>query len=267
MTLKELAHKHRPQGAKTDRITMRKIQSSGIFKAYPRMENYSIERIKRILRRITTTHFKCKTCGKINKKRFKGNVTCNQKCQAVLSSRRMTGVNNPSVKYYDKIFTEEYRKNHSEAMISKINSGVFTPPVTNSWANSKVNLKLLGLSFRSSWEAYFYVFMRGNGRNIEYEKIRIKYYDSVKNKNRNYIVDFVDHQNKILYEIKPDACKDTPNIIDKEIAANKWCCENNYDFKYISNEFFKQNYNITYLDNIEEDTSKIKKGMKQFESN
>jgi len=265
MTLKELAYKHRAQGNKTNRITFNKIKSSGIFDIYPRMEGYSIEYIKKILRRITAKHFKCKNCGKINREKFKGNITCGLKCQAELSSKRMSGNDNPSIKYYDKIFTEEYKERHSKLLKDKISNGKFTPCVTNSWANSKVNLKLFGISFRSGWEAYFYIFMTSNNYKLHYEKIRIKYYDSIQKKTRNYITDFVDNENKIIYEIKPDGCKDTINVREKEAAAKKWCKENGYVFKFISNDFFKQNYNKIYLENINEDVSKIEKSMKQFE--
>ena len=43
-----------------------------------------------------------------------------------------------------------------------------------------------------------------------YEKLRVQYI-GVDNKLHNYIVDFIDIDNKIVYEVKPDSCKELKN--------------------------------------------------------
>lgn len=167
-------------------------------------------------------------------------------------------------KLYNK--SEEVYVSNSKKLKDKIKNGEFTPCVTNSWANSKIFLKIFNMNFRSSWEAYFYIYMRKNNNELEYEKIRIPYFDSEMNKNRNYITDFQDFKNKIIYEIKPDTNLDSQNTKDKEYFAKLWCSENGYTFKYISDGWFKSNYDENILDVIEDEDmrEKIKKSMKQF---
>lgn len=54
------------------------------------------------------------------------------------------------------------------------------------------------------------------------------------NINHVYVIDFVDHINKQVYEIKPEAyCKIEPNIT-KIAAGKQWCKENNYTYNLIT---------------------------------
>lgn len=141
--------------------------------------------------------------------------------------------------YRSKINTLQARKKQSETMKLKILRGEFTPCITNSWTKWKSKVILSDNSikkFRSTWDATFWYL----NQDTKYEKIRIPYFDS-ENKQHIYIVDFVDEQNKILYEIKPDALKENSINQCKFNVANKWCFENNYQFKIISDEWFKEN--------------------------
>ena len=150
---------------------------------------------------------------------------------------------------------------------NKILNGEFTPNITNSWANSKIKIKLDGKAFRSSWEAYFYIFMLDK-QFIEYEKLRLLYYDTEVNKMRTYITDFIDEENKILYEIKPFCDTISINTINKEKAALKWCKENNYEYIFITEEWFDENYNKDILEDHligKEYKEKLIKNLKQFE--
>jgi len=145
----------------------------------------------------------------------------------------------------------------SNTMKEKIRKGEFTPPITNSWANSKIRFKIEDEHcFRSTWEAAFYIL----NPKILYEKTRIPYIhtDGIQ---RNYIVDFTDVENKILFEIKPDATKDLKNNINKRNAAILWCKQNGYIYKMINNDYFKENAKkINYINY----PNKLKKGMEQF---
>lgn len=169
-----------------------------------------------------------------------------------LSSERK-GEKNP-VHKQNKETRDRVKKSNSEFMKNKIKNG-YTPPVTNSWCRSKilVNDKF----FRSTWEAVFYIL----NPHVEYEKMRIQYFNPVTRDVRTYIVDFVDMQSKILYEIKPLATKTHASNIAKEQAARIWCKDMGYTFVCISNEFFKQNANKIDFSLYD---SKIKKNMKQF---
>lgn len=133
----------------------------------------------------------------------------------------------------------------SKIMKDKILKGEFTPCITNSWANSKIRINYNGkeYKFRSAWEGIFWCLHK----NLDYEKIRIKY--KHENKDRIYITDFYDKENKIIYEIKPSNLKIKDINLNKEKYAIDWCKSNNHKFQYIDSDYF---YSISYLldDNI-----------------
>jgi hypothetical protein len=150
-------------------------------------------------------------------------------------------------------------KRQSKIMKEKIASGEFTPCVTNSWANSRCKIEIDGFEkkYRSSWDAAFQIL----NPMCEYEKLRIRYISPEDNDWHNYITDFIDEENKILYEIKPKGLKDTPKNKAKFEAANKWCKQNKFQFMVISNKWFIENAPKI---NFKAYDPKILKGMKQF---
>ena len=152
----------------------------------------------------------------------------------------------------------EMKKKQSTSMKKLIEAGLFTPCVTNSWANSKVPIKINEFDqyYRSSWDAVFQIL----NPTIKYEKIRIPYIGS-DNQQHIYIVDFVDENKKILFEIKPEKLKTSKENLLKTKAAIKWCEKNNYEYKIISNDYFKKN--ARKIDYSIYD-KKIFNGMKQF---
>jgi hypothetical protein len=93
--------------------------------------------------------------------------------------------------------------------------------------------------FRSSWEVCFFI----SNPHLQYETLRIKY---LKENGRSgiYIPDFIDNQNKIIYELKPRR-----NFVKQQIKmdeAIKWCLENGYKFIWINED------NLIYYFNIED---------------
>ena len=122
-------------------------------------------------------------------------------------------------------------------MKERIASGAFTPPVTNSWCKSRLVVEIQGKSVpcRSSWDAAFHIV----NPNFLYEDVRISY--TFDGRERNYIVDFHDSDNRILYEIKPDCNKSEPIVIAKEAAALEWCDKNGYKFEFVSESWFFEN--------------------------
>ena len=169
-------------------------------------------------------------------------------------SRERMGKKNPVHKQTQE--TRDRVKNlNSNIMKQLINEGKFTPHVTNSWCRSRVVVS--GKPMRSTWEAVFFIL----NPYVEYEKIRILYYNPLTKKEQNYIVDFVDEINRVLYEIKPLSTKNTLQNKAKEEAALKWCACNNYTYVCISDDFFKQNaFRVDY--SLYD--KKIYKNMKQF---
>jgi len=130
----------------------------------------------------------------------------------------------------------------SKILKDKIAAGEFTPKITNAWTRAKISLILddIKFSFRSSWEAAFFIL----NPTFVYEKIRIPYISD--NKQRNYIVDFADYTNNILYEIKPNSLTASPNCQIKQKAAEEWCNTNGWEYKIISEDWF-----ATKLDELE----------------
>ncbi|EAJ4655454.1 hypothetical protein CYA84_04410 [Campylobacter coli] len=66
---------------------------------------------------------------------------------------------------------------------------------------------------------------------------------------RNYIVDFTDFDNKILYEIKPKSEINNDLNKIKENAAIKWCKNNGFVYKIITEDYLKK-YKNKIIDNF-----------------
>lgn len=126
-------------------------------------------------------------------------------------------------------------KKISKKLKQKIQEGKFTPCVTNSWARSLCKFK--EYKFRSSFELFFKWLDKDNL--LEYEKTRIPYF--YKNKRHNYITDFTDETNKIIYEIKPSSnLKKELNVLKEKVAIN-WCKENGYTYQIITEKYLIEN--------------------------
>lgn len=161
------------------------------------------------------------------------------------------------------------KNENSIRMKQKIKNGDFTPCSTNSWCHSKYkikfiqNNKLISVTVRSSWEAIFQLL----NPTLLYEKLRVQYI-GVDNKLHNYIVDFIDIDNKIVYEVKPDSCKELKNNILKNKALINWCKANNYNMLYIDENYFKtHNFNISLLDYTDDEyKQKLLKLIKRYKT-
>lgn len=75
-----------------------------------------------------------------------------------------------------------------------------------------------------------------NGKMVHYA-LNTAWYE----KNNIYIIDFVDFQNKILYEIKPDSEKLNEKNLAKFEAAKNWAKNNGYIFEIITEKWFQDN--------------------------
>ena len=212
----------------------------------------------------------CKGCGKEYLKYDK--IVKNDKIQLKQIGAEFSCGNKEcyykSIKFYDRdpLILEK----QSQRLKEKIKNGEWTPKVTNSWFNRKNSdlYKTDNISFRSSWELYFYIYNKNRNISLEYEKVIIPYFDTKKNKNRNYLVDFIDRKNNILYEIKPNSEKQKEQIKNKEFALKNYCKKNNLSFKYISEDWFKENYDEIEFSNYQLDfKDKILKLLSQFRRN
>jgi hypothetical protein len=161
---------------------------------------------------------------------------------------------------------ESMKKKVSSKIKDKISRGEFIPNVTNSWAKSRCDVKIIRhdteyiIKTRSSWDGYFQIL----NPEFLYEKIVIPYYHE---KNlHNYIVDFLDPINKILFEIKPDATYNIPKNISKYKYAKKWCRKNGYKYKIINNKWFRKNYNPSLVIG-QPSEDKLLRNLRQFNEN
>lgn len=198
------------------------------------------------------------------------NQFCCKECRQKWWSCRQIGENNTS-----KRMSEETKKQshilQSISIKESIKNGKYTPIITNSWAKSKFHIsferngKIFNKDFRSSWEVYFQLI----NPDLEYEKLRIPYFDTSKQKIRNYIIDFIDFNNKKVYEIKPKRCIDLRENPEKIKSLEKWCFENGFQMEIISEDYFEKNQLKTsllqYTD--KENRDKFLRIMKQYYSN
>lgn len=155
--------------------------------------------------------------------------------------------------------TDEILKKQSETIKNKILTGKWTPNITNSWCHGTTDYIIddQTYKFRSSWEAVFFILNKDN-KNLYYELIRIPY--EYKNDVHTYIIDFVDKQNKKIYEIGPKSKLNHEKNKIKFEYANKWAIENGYEFEIINeNWFYKNAKNVDYNQFPE-----LKNKMKQF---
>ncbi|MFA5395619.1 MAG: hypothetical protein WC346_06305 [Methanogenium sp.] len=156
------------------------------------------------------------------------------------------GSNNPSYGVSPSI---ESRKKQSDSIKLSIKKGMFTPNIHNSLTHK--NIIFNGQKYRSSWEVLF-SFLHPE---CLYEKIRISYF--YKNVESIYIVDFVDYNKKILYEIKPTAHKENSKIKKKIESGIEWSKNNGYQYKIITENELFFDLNIEVLNVFDNHTKKL----------
>lgn len=176
----------------------------------------------------------CRICNEFKVKNKGHNcIDCGNKAQGMAMKKLYKENYKEMIAKCNKKHTEESKRKMSESTKLTILNGTFTPK-SNNRLNHK-RLKYNNISFRSSWEVKFYMYMSDIGKTISYEKLRIPYkYD---NKEHVYIVDFVDYVNKIAYEVKPNSMIDSKTLA-KENSLINWCLVNGYKYEFISEDFF-----------------------------
>lgn len=134
------------------------------------------------------------------------------------------GKNNPCHKINPARKTELNEQN-SIIMKELIKTGKFTPKSENRLYRSGKRIVYNGQTYRSSWELLFHLLYD----QFEYETLRISY--NINDDTRIYIVDFVDHENKIVCEVKPLKLFETDKNKLKELSIIEWCNINSYTYK------------------------------------
>ena len=153
-------------------------------------------------------------------------------------SKSKLGENNPM---YGKKHTKESKLKQSATMKKLILSGEYLPNSNN--RNTSWNSLYENVNYRSSWECLYKYY----NPDAEYETLRIKYLHN--GSWHIYIVDFIDHVNKIVCEVKPSNLFKEQKTIDKMKYLNQWAIENNYkvikaDEKYLSKYPYPKNIKL-----------------------
>jgi hypothetical protein len=204
------------------------------FEEYSFLLNDNYEKTRVNIYRHVYGESKCSICNKINDRLFPGwnrgwAKTCSDECENKLHSDRQLGDKNTSHRM------SETSKNNmkikmSNIMKDKILNNEFTPKSENYKTfgmihfnhNNKVE------KVRSLWELIYWL----KNPDLQYEKVRIKYFDTIQNKERIYITDFYDIKSNTVIEIKPKKYQYT--LIDKIKAIEK----SDYNFKIIDDDYF-----------------------------
>lgn len=142
--------------------------------------------------------------------------------------------------------SEADKQQRSHIMKQKILSGEFTPNSNN--RNTHWNSYFDGKKYRSSWEALY----QYSNKLAEYEKLRIEYeFEGI---SRIYIVDFVDHTQKIVVEVKPaELCSGLKYFAKKE-SLDKWASANGYTVIIATEEWLRCNIVVTDYSKFDERT-------------
>lgn len=122
-------------------------------------------------------------------------------------------------------------KKMSETIKRKIKNGEYTP-TNNRGRATRIVDPATGIAYRSTWEYKFHK----SHPHLLFEHTRISY--TFDNNEHVYIVDFTDKINNVLYEIKPKSLTTTDNFYAKLHAAEKWCADNNFTYKVVTEQDF-----------------------------
>ena len=147
--------------------------------------------------------------------------------------------------------SDEDKLMRSNLMRDKILNGNFTPNSNNK--NTHWNATLDNKKYRSSWESlYQYI-----NTTAEYEKLRVEY--AIGDKKFAYIVDFIDHTNKLAVEVKPKELCVGEKFNAKMTALTSWAKSNNYSVLVVTKEWLQQQtVDIDYTRFDQTTASKIK---------
>ena len=146
-------------------------------------------------------------------------------------SKKNSGTGNGMYGYR---YSDKEKETKSILIKQKILSGEFTPNSNN--RNTHWDAVFDNKKYRSSWEA-LYQFINPSA---EYEALRIEY--KLNNKVHIYIIDFVDHANKLVIEVKPRELCVGEKFKAKIEALTQWADKSKYTLLLADKEWFLEQY-------------------------
>jgi hypothetical protein len=158
-------------------------------------------------------------------------LTCSENCRQQIASERQRGDRNSALKMSEDQRLSQRKKLSNKAK-ENIRTGKFTPN-TNNYKNQRPIKCVIGgvqTQVRSLWELIY----RLNNPHLEYESLRLEYFDSIQNKSRIYITDFYDPKTNTIYEIRPKAYQHL--LRDKQKAVvEQW-----YIYSIVDEDYFNK---------------------------
>lgn len=169
---------------------------------------------------------------------------------AILSDNRK-GMGNPM---FGATLSNEFKNKKSKIMKQKILDGNFTPNCNN--RNTHWDSYFRNKRFRSSWEAIYY----SVNQDDLYESLRIKYIFN--DKECVYIVDFINHDTRIVTEIKPKELLIRDKEKSKIEALSLWCKNNGYTMNIVTQEDIHRITATIFIDDLDNFDVKTQKKIK-----
>jgi hypothetical protein len=169
-------------------------------------------------------------------------ATCSTICSKKYISLRQLGANNTGHRMTPETKQKKLAQQSLEVK-SRILSGEFTPKTNNYKHQRPIKYSINGIKYqaRSLWELIY----RLNYPELEYESIRLQYFDTVENKLRIYITDFFDRTTNTIIEVRPKAYQHL--LIDKQKAVY----EQGYNYKIVDEDYFNTTKTPEMIDLIE----------------
>lgn len=134
--------------------------------------------------------------------------------------------------------SQESHTKQSKRMKKIIQDGYFTPSANGGRRKSR-GYYFENLHFRSRFEIIYYAYSKYiSSHIIQFENIRIPYFDTKLNKERIYITDFYNKTTNEIIEIKPQSCI-IPELKDKLVGVSKYIKSNNIKYKVVTEKTLK----------------------------
>jgi hypothetical protein len=171
-------------------------------------------------------------------------------------SKKNSGCNNGM---FGIKMSEDQKNTRSDKMKQLILDGKFTPNTNN--RNTHWNSEFNGKKYRSSWES-LYQYLNPTA---SYETLRIEYFLGIKRK--IYIVDFIDHINKTVIEVKPRELCTGEKFEMKMKSLTDWAIKNKYSVLLVDAEWLKSQIEFIEIDYSKFDNNTSKKIKSLYETN
>jgi|FreactTroBogLake_1042271.scaffolds.fasta_scaffold00019_20 hypothetical protein len=149
---------------------------------------------------------------------------------------------------YGRLHSDEEKCHLSKTITNLILTGKFTPKSSNRFG--RWNSTFDGKKYRSSWEALYHY----HNQQSEYEQLRLMY--MLDGKNYVYIVDFIDHVDKLVVEVKPYNLFNGTKWEAKYTVLKDWAKQHDYKILLIDQQWLTSNVPLPDLARFDSETAR-----------